>query len=71
LSVRHPFSALRSRIETIIGELSEALGLTRHRAETLWELLTPAAILAHALLRRSSARSGYPPQSFERPSRRP
>ncbi len=36
-----------------IGELTETLGLARHRARTFWGLLTRAAatILAHTLLR--------------------
>jgi hypothetical protein len=52
-AVRRPVAALRNRVETTIGELTEALGLARHRAKTLWGLLTRAAatILAHTLLR--------------------
>jgi hypothetical protein len=53
LPVRRPVAALRNRVETTIGELTETLGLARHRAKTLWGLLTRAAatILAHTLLR--------------------
>jgi hypothetical protein len=52
-AVRRPVAALRNRVETTIGELTEALGLARHRAKTLWGLLARAAatILAHTLLR--------------------
>ena len=52
-AVRRPVAALRNRIETTIGELTEALGLARHRATTVWGLLTRAAatILAHTLIR--------------------
>ena len=52
-STRRPVAALRNRIETTIGELTETLGLARHRAKTIWGLLTRAAatLLAHALLR--------------------
>jgi hypothetical protein len=52
-AVRRPVAVLRNRVETTIGELTEALGLARHRAKTLWGLLTRAAatILAHTLLR--------------------
>jgi hypothetical protein len=50
---RRPVAALRNRIETTIGELTEHLGLARHRAKTVWGLLTrtAATILAHTLLR--------------------
>lgn len=53
--VRRPIAALRNRIETTIGELTERLGLARHGAKTLWGLLTRAAatMLAHTLLRLS------------------
>ena len=52
-AVRRPVARLRNRIETTIGELTEGLGLARHRAKTVWGLLTRAAatILAHTLLR--------------------
>ena len=52
-AVRRPVAALRNRIETTIGELTDALGLARHRATTFWGLLTrtAATILAHTLLR--------------------
>jgi DDE family transposase len=55
LAVRRPVAALRNRVEATIGELTEHLGLARHRAKTLWGLLTRAAatILAHTLLRLS------------------
>lgn len=52
-AVRRPVAALRNRVETTIGELTEHLGLVRHRAHTFWGLLTrtAATILAHTLLR--------------------
>jgi hypothetical protein len=52
-AVRRPVARLRNRIETTTGELTEGLGLTRHRAKTVWGLLTRAAatLLAHTLLR--------------------
>ena len=52
-AVRRPVAALRNRVETTIGELTEGLGLARHRARTVWGLLTRAAatVLAHTLLR--------------------
>ena len=52
-AVRRPVAALRNRVETTIGELTEHLGLARHRAKTVWGLLTRAAatILAHTRLR--------------------
>ena len=52
-AVRRPVAALRNRIETTIGELTDALGLARHRAKTFWGLLTrtAASILAHTLIR--------------------
>jgi hypothetical protein len=52
-AVRRPAARLRNRIETTTGELTEALGLARHRAKTVWGLLTrtAATILAHTLLR--------------------
>ena len=52
-AARRPVARLRNRIETTTGELTEGLGLARHRAETVWGLLTRAAatILAHTLLR--------------------
>jgi len=47
-AVRRPVTALRNRIETTIGELTDSLGLARHRAKTVWGLLTrtAASILA-------------------------
>ena len=54
-AVRRPVAALRNRIETTIGELTDVdhLRLARHGAKTLWGLLTrlAATILAHTLLR--------------------
>jgi hypothetical protein len=52
-AVRRPVAALRNRIETTTGEITERLGLARHRARTVWGLLarTAATILAHTLLR--------------------
>ena len=52
-AVRRPVAALRNRIETTTGELTEWLGLARHRAKTFWGLLTrvAATILAHTLRR--------------------
>lgn len=52
-AVRRPVAALRNRIETTIGELTDALALVRHRAKTFWGLLTRTAttILAHTLIR--------------------
>jgi hypothetical protein len=53
--VRRPVAALRNRIETTIGELTDVdrLRLVRHGAKTVWGLLTriAATILAHTLLR--------------------
>lgn len=50
-AVRRPVAALRNRIETTIGELTERLGLAQHGARTFWGLLTrtAATILAHTL----------------------
>ena len=52
-AVRRPIAALRNRIETTNAEITERLGLARHRAATFWGLLTrtAATILAHTLLR--------------------
>jgi Transposase DDE domain len=54
-AVRRPVAALRNRIETTIGELTDVdrLRLARHGAKTVWGLLTrvAATILAHTLLR--------------------
>jgi DDE family transposase len=51
--VRRPVAALRNRVETTIGELTERLGLARHRAACFRGLLarTAATTLAHTLLR--------------------
>lgn len=52
-AIRRPVAALRNRIETTIGELTDTLGLARHRATTFWGLLTrtAATIFAHSLRR--------------------
>lgn len=52
-AARRPVAALRNRVETTVGELTERLGLARHGAKTVWGLLTRAAatILAHTLTR--------------------
>lgn len=54
-AARRPVAALRNRIETTIGELTDVdrLRLARHGAKTVWGLLARAAatILAHTLLR--------------------
>jgi hypothetical protein len=49
---RRPVAALRNRIETTFGEITEQLGLARHRARTFWGLLTrtTATLTAHTLL---------------------
>lgn len=52
-AVRRPVAALRNRVETTIGELTEHLALARHRAHTFWGLLarTAATMLAHTIIR--------------------
>lgn len=52
-AVRRPVAALRNRVETTIGELTDHLGLARHHAAGFRGLLarTAAIILAHTLLR--------------------
>ena len=52
-ALRRPVAALRNRIETTTGEITERLGLARHGARTVWGLLTriAATILAHTLRR--------------------
>jgi hypothetical protein len=52
-AVRRPVAALRNRVETTIGELTDRLGLARHGAAYFWGLLTrtAATLLAHTLLR--------------------
>jgi hypothetical protein len=52
-AARRPGAALRTRIETTSGELTDALGLARHRATTFWGRLTrtAATIFAHSLRR--------------------
>lgn len=58
-AVRRPVAVLRNRIETTIGELTEQLGLVRHRARSFWGLLTRTAgtLLAHTLLRLAHVQS--------------
>jgi DDE family transposase len=52
-ALRRPVAALRNRIETTTGEITEQLGLAHHRAHTVRGLLarTAATILAHILIR--------------------
>ena len=52
-AVRRPVAALRNRVETTIGEVTEELRLAHHGAKTVWGLLARAAatILAHTLRR--------------------
>jgi hypothetical protein len=52
-AVRRPVAALRNRVETSLGEITEQLGLARHHAHTFWGLLTrtAATLLAHTMLR--------------------
>ena len=52
VALRRPIAALRNRIETTNGELTERLVLARHGAKTFWGLLTRSAatILAHTLI---------------------
>jgi hypothetical protein len=52
LAQRRPVAVLRNRIETTNGEVTEHLGLARHRAHTFWGLLarTAATLCAHTLL---------------------
>jgi hypothetical protein len=49
---RRAVAVLRNRIETTNGEITEQLGLARHRAHTFWGLLTrtAATVCAHTLL---------------------
>jgi len=49
---KRAIAAFRNRVETTFGEITEHLGLARHRAKTFWGLLarTAASILAHTLL---------------------
>jgi hypothetical protein len=49
---RRAVAVFRNRIETTNGEITETLGLTRHRAHTFWGLLTrtAATLCAHTLL---------------------
>ncbi|WP_158852263.1 transposase [Saccharothrix deserti] len=50
---RRPVAALRNRVETVFAEVTEHLGLARHKAKTFWSLLTrtAATLAAHTLLR--------------------
>jgi hypothetical protein len=52
-AVRRPVAALRNRIGTTIGELTDRSGLARHGARTFLGLLarSAATLLAHTLLR--------------------
>ena len=52
-AVRRPVAALRNRIETSLGEITDRLELARHGAKTFWGLLSRAAatLLAHTWLR--------------------
>ena len=52
-ALRRPVAALRNRIETSLGEITEYLGLARHGAKTFWGLLARAAatLLTHTWLR--------------------
>lgn len=52
-AVRRPVAALRNRVETTLGEITEQLGLVRHGAKSFRGLLvrTTATLLAHTLLR--------------------
>jgi Transposase DDE domain len=52
LVYRRPVAVLRNRIETTNGEITDNLGLARHRAHTFWGLLarTAATLCAHTLL---------------------
>jgi Transposase DDE domain len=52
-ATRRPVAALRNRVETSLGEITEQLGLARHHAHTFWGLLTrtAATLLAHTILR--------------------
>lgn len=48
----HAIAALRNRVETAFGQITDKLELARHGAKTFWGLLTrtAGAILAHTLL---------------------
>lgn len=50
-SVRRPVAALRNRVETSLGEITDQLELARHGAHTFWGLLTrtAATLCAHTL----------------------
>ncbi|HYZ55222.1 MAG TPA: transposase [Streptosporangiaceae bacterium] len=50
---RRPVAALRNRVETSYGEITDRLELARHGAHTFWGLLTrvAATLAAHTLLR--------------------
>jgi hypothetical protein len=55
VGIRKAIAALRNRVETTFGEITDIdhLGLARHGAHTFWGLLTrtAATLLAHPLLR--------------------
>jgi Transposase DDE domain len=53
LALRRPVAALRNRVETSLGEITDRLGLARHGAKSFWGLLarTAATLLAHTLAR--------------------
>lgn len=48
----HAIAALRNRVETAFGQITDRLELARHGAKTFWGLLTrtAGAILAHTIL---------------------
>ena len=52
-ALRRPVAALRNRVETSLGEITDRLGLARHGAKSFWGLLarTAATLLAHTLAR--------------------
>ena len=47
-----PIAKLRGRIETTVAQLTEQLGLARHKARSFWGLLarTAATILADTIV---------------------
>jgi hypothetical protein len=53
VALRRPVAALRNRVETSLGEITDRLGLARHGAKSFWGLLTrtAATLLAHTLAR--------------------
>jgi hypothetical protein len=56
-AARRPVAKFRDRVETALGEVTDTLGLARHRAKTFWGLLARAAatLLAHTWLRLNHA----------------